>query len=118
MTNALMPIVTDEPIGQLNDILMARTAAEDLHAAYPAHMWAVACDGKIGFLDVRNMALSGNWGFRIKLNKIYSGSDLKKKVLMAGGEVLERYRLARGKAQEQQYGDLKQDFAGNIKADL
>jgi hypothetical protein len=113
----MTPLVTDNPIGQANDILMAKHMAETLHKAYPGHMWAVSCDGKIGFADVRNMTLSGSHGFRIRLDHTYSASDFDRRVLMAGGEILERYRLARGRASEQQYGDLKQDFAGRFKAD-
>lgn len=111
-------VVTDNPQGAANDIVMAKEMAEALHAAYPNHLWAVACDGETGFADVRNMALSGNWGFRIKLDEIYSGSDFKKKVLMAGGELLERYRLRRGKFNAAEYADLKTNHAGNFKADL
>jgi hypothetical protein len=111
-------IVTDNPIGAANDIVMAKQMAEALHAAYPGHMWAVACDGQIGFADVRNLALSGNWGFRIKLDEIYSGSNFKHRVLMAGGELLERYRLNRGKFNQDQYQGLQTDFAGRFKADL
>lgn len=111
-------IVTDNPIGAANDIVMAKQMAEALHAAYPGHMWAVACDGQIGFADVRNLALSGNWGFRIKLDEIYSGSQFKRQVLMAGGELLERYRMSRGKFNQDQYQGLQTDFAGHFKADL
>ncbi len=113
----MTPLVTDSPVGDLNDILMAKTMAEALHQAYPGHLWAVSCDGKTGMADVRNMALSGNWGFRLKLNQIYSASEFKKNVLRAGGEILERYRLARGKANQDEYSDLKTDFAGHFKAD-
>lgn len=111
-------LVTDNPVGAANDILMSKEMAEALHAAYPGHMWAVAVDGSIGFADVRNLALSGNWGFRIKLDNIYSGSSFKKDVLRAGGELLERYRMSRGKFRADEYADLKTDQAGNHKADL
>ena len=111
-------LVTDNPQGAANDIVMAKEMAEALHSAYPGHLWAVTCDGEIGFADVRNLALSGNWGFRIKLDEIYSGSQFKHKVLMAGGELLERYRLRRGKFDADEYANLKTDFAGHHKADL
>lgn len=111
-------LVTDNPVGAANDILMAKEMAEALNAAYPGHMWAVACDGKIGFADVRNLALSGNHGFRLALDKIYSASDFKMRVIRAGGEVLERYRVSRGKASQDQYSSLKSDFAGRYLADL
>lgn len=111
-------LVTANPKGNLNDILTARAMAEALHAAYPGHFWAVACDGKTGFADVRNLALSGNWGFRIKLGGIYSASQFRKDVLRAGGEVLERFSLSRGKLNDDQLSSLPVDFAGRVKGDF
>lgn len=111
-------LVTDNPQGAANDILMAKEMAEALHAAYPGHLWAVTCDGTVGFADVRNLALSGNWGFRVKLKDIYSASQFKKDVVRAGGELLERYRLSRGKFKQDEYQQLTPDHAGRFKADL
>ncbi len=113
-----MQIVTDNPVGAANDLLMAKEMAEALHAAYPGHMWAVTCDGQVGFADVRNMALSGSWGFRLRLSDIYSASAFRKDVIMAGGELLERYKLNRGKLDQAQYDSLHSDFAGRFKADM
>ncbi len=113
-----MKLVTNDPKGNLNDILTARHMAESLHAAYPGHFWAVACDGRTGFADVRNLALSGNYGFRIRLAKSYSASQFKKDVLKAGGEILERYKLSRGKASDTEMSDLKTDFAGRVIGDM
>lgn len=110
-------IVTDTPNIAANDLVMAKTMADTLHTAYPGHLWAVTCDGKQGMADVRNMALSGNWGFRLKLRDIYSASEFKKDVLRAGGELLERYKLARGRFREDQYSDIPTDFAGRLKGD-
>lgn len=111
-------LVTENPVGAANDILMAKEMAEALHSAYPGHMWAVSVDGQTGFADVRNLALSGNWGFRLRLDTIYTASEFKKRVLRAGGEILERYRLRRGAFNETQYSDVPMDFAGRLKADL
>lgn len=111
-------MLTENPTGTANDIVMSKEMAEALHAAYPGHLWAVTCDGQVGFADVRNLYLSGNWGFRIKLDKVYSGSDFKRQVVMAGGELLERYRMRRGQFSATEYSDLNKDHAGRFKADL
>ena len=110
-------LVTDNPVGAANDILMAETMAETLHAAYPGHMWAVACDGKTGMADVRNLYLSGNWGFRLKLRDIYSASEFKRDVIRAGGELLERYRMSRGRMNADHLMAHPTDFAGRLIAD-
>ncbi len=113
----MTPLVTDAPQVTANDMVMAKTMAETLHAAYPGHLWAVTCDGKSGMADVRNLYLSGNWGFRLKLHAIYSASEFKREVLRAGGELLERYRLRRGSFNMDQHASLKTNFAGHFEAD-
>lgn len=113
-----MKQLTDNPNVTLNDYLTAKLMAEALHAAYPGHLWVVTCDGNTGFADVRNLALSGNWGYRIKLAAMFSASQFKKDVLKAGGEILERYHLYRGRLNEAQLQGLKTDFAGRLTADM
>jgi hypothetical protein len=49
---------------------------------------------------------------------VYSASSFKKTVLKAGGEILERYRLTRGRFDDVQLSDLTEDFAGRLTADL
>lgn len=94
------------------DMNMSRDMAETLHAAYPGHLWAVTCEGDKGIATVRNLALAGNWGFVLKLKEISTASDWKKKVIQAGGELLERFRLRRGAADSAAIADLNHDFKG------
>lgn len=103
-------LVTDAPQLRANDLVMAKEMADALHSAYPGHMWAVSVDK--GLADVRNLALSGNWGFRLKLDTIYSGSSFKKDVLRAGGELLERFNVARKRFNLEEYAHMPTDFAG------
>lgn len=107
--------IVDLSEGSVTDYIMSRDAAELLNKHYPGHLWAVNCDGK--FLDVKNLYLSGQWGFRLKVDFLHSGSDLDKKVVRAGGELLERYRLKRGRFDVGQYSQLKTDSVGRIQAD-
>lgn len=94
------------------DVNMARDMAETLHAAYPGHLWAVTCEGDKGIATVRNLALAGNWGFVLKLKEISTASDWKRKVIQAGGELLERFRLRRGEADSAAIASLNHDFKG------
>lgn len=100
-----------------NDYVMAKNMAEALHRVYPNQLWAVTCEGKKGIATIRNMYLSGNYGFVLRLPTIYSGSDFERRVIMAGGEILERYRLKRGKFDQAQYANLPVDFAGHLTPD-
>lgn len=88
--------LTDDPRVVALDYMMAKRMAEALHKHYPGHLWAVTCDGQQGIATVRNLRLSGQWGFLLKLSEVQNDPSLKK-VIMAGGEVLERYQIARGR---------------------
>jgi len=100
-----------------NDYVMSKNMAEALHAKYPGHLWAVTCEGDKGIATVRDLYLSGNYGFILKLPEIYSASDFEKRVIMAGGEILERYRLKRGRFDQAQYANLPVNFSGNLTFD-
>lgn len=102
----------------LREQLLAADAGDALHVAYPGHWWAVSASERDGMLDVR-LAMAMNWGFRIKIaaGAEYSASDLKRRVLMAGGEILERFKLSRGRARADEINGLKRDFAHNVEFD-
>jgi hypothetical protein len=117
MTNSFRGMLTDAPQGPANDILMAKEMAEALHQHYPGHLWAVTCDGTTGVFTIRDLMLSGQWGMVGLLRWIYSSSDFKRQVIMYGGELLERYRLRRGKLREDEYSALPMDFAGRLACD-
>lgn len=106
-------LTSDTPQVDANDYVTAKNAADVLHKHYPGHLWAVAIDKQARMLDVRNLALSGRWGFRIRLPELFSGTSFDKAVMRAGGEVLERYKVSRRKANEDELAALPVDFSGN-----
>jgi hypothetical protein len=110
-------IATDAPDINANDYVMSMNMANTLHQHYPGHLWAVTCDGTKGIATVRNLGLSGKWGFVLKLKDHSTASDWDKRIVRAGGELLERYRLTRGKLRIDEYGALNTDFSGNFTAD-
>jgi hypothetical protein len=75
------------------DVAAAKAVRRILDQAYPGHDWEVVADSGHGYVAFRIPALMGaNWAYLIK------GSDLTSEaVLKGGGELLERYRLPRGK---------------------
>lgn len=109
--------MTDAPQLDANDLIFAKEMAEALHQAYPNHLWAVTCDGVQGVATIRNLALSGLWGYRLLLPKIYSMSQFKAKVLRAGGEILERFGQRRGTANDDHLAALSLDFSGRVAGD-
>jgi len=108
-------LMTDQPQVAASDMVLAKNMAELLHKHYPGHLWAVTCEN--GLATVRNMYLSGQWGFVLKIGQQYSISAFDKAIVRAGGELLERYRLSRGAFSDAQYHDIKTDIAGNLLAD-
>jgi hypothetical protein len=91
------------------DFLTAKQMAETLHSHYPGHLWAVTCEGLKGIATVRNLRLSGRWGFVIKLRDLKADPGMKE-VIRAGGELLERYRVSRGRFNPAEFdGELVAD---------
>ena len=89
--------------------LQAKNIAEHLTKHYPGHLWAIQVYQ--GLVIIKNLALSGDWGFVLHQNKMDNdGVD----IVRAAGELLERYNLSRGRLIENQINDLKQDYKGEI----
>lgn len=107
-------VVTDRPDIPANDLILAKEMADTLHRHYPGHMWAVNVQGEQGVADIRNMALSGEYGYRLRLVTNYSMSEFLERVKRAGGEILERYRLPRGRADFDQLMNLPRGRLGAI----
>ncbi len=76
--------------------MVAKQTAETLCRYYPSHLWAVGwAPGRT--LVIKNMAMDGRYGFTVDANKAYSASDLQRQIMLAGGELLERCGMVRGK---------------------
>ena len=75
------------------DLAAARSVRRILDTAYPGHDWEVLADSRQGYVAFRIPALMGmNYAYLVK------GRDLTAEtVLKGGGELLERYRLPRGR---------------------
>jgi hypothetical protein len=97
-------------------MLLVKRTAETLHKHYPGHLWAVNIDEEGGVITVMNLALSGKWGFLLKLKTVQEDPDLKS-VMRAGGELLERYRLRRGGYRPGELSTLQRNFRGDAIAD-
>lgn len=85
------------------ELWMARRAFDLLDAVYPGHLWFVDCDlAKGGVAISLPVLMGGNWVYFIRM------TDLEpRRVVMAGGELLERYRLARGAIRPDQFVEAR-----------
>lgn len=96
-------------------MFLVKRVAETLHKHYPGHLWAVNINEEGGVITVMNLALSGKWGFLLKLKAVQEDPDLKS-VMRAGGELLERYRLHRGRYIPGSLKALDRDYKGDLVA--
>jgi hypothetical protein len=108
-------ILTDSPTVTANEYILARETAATLHECYPGYLWGVNVERSI--VNVRNLNLSGMWGFTLHVPAIYSASEWKKQVMRAGGEILERYRMRRGQRDEQRLLEAQRDYRGALLFD-
>ncbi|MER2511288.1 MAG: hypothetical protein ABTQ25_02510 [Nitrosomonas ureae] len=100
------------------DIQMAKTIAEALNLAYPGHLWAINVRGDQGIASIHNLMLSGEWGYILHLDKRYSISDLIDVAKRGAGELLERYNVARGKADMERMAHMAVSNTGRVIGDL
>jgi len=104
--------VAKADVFKATDHTLAKNVAEKLEEKYPGWLWAV--NVMDGVLSVKSMRLSGNWGFVLHTDKI--DNDYKM-VVMAGGEILERFRQKRGAFNNTLYNDLVMDSTGKLNGD-
>ncbi|MBF0423693.1 MAG: hypothetical protein HQL73_11950 [Magnetococcales bacterium] len=93
----------------------AAQIGELLWHAYPGYRWAVTVAG--GLARIRNLDLSGRWGFDLPL-KTVTNDPLGQTVVRAGGEILERYRLARRPCDADRLNELPRWVTGEAKGDV
>ena len=88
-------MIATADVDTLAEMAVAKQVAEDLHAAYPGHMWAVTVRG--GAVVIKDLFVSSLYGYVLKIESIkHDAKVMKQEVLRAGGEILERARLERG----------------------
>lgn len=106
-------------IGKATDTLdfaVAKHVADTLNKHYAGFMWAVNASSETGMVQVRNLSLSGDWGFNLHMRRVQE--DVSGKIIRdAGGEILERYRVKRGAINHDKVEELPTDFAGRIIVD-
>lgn len=107
----------EDAAAEAYDLSKSKDLGEALNSQYPGHLWAVRVQSKQGIATIHNMALSDQWGYVIHLDKIYSASHLVQRGIQAGGEILERFKVARGRVNDELMDELPRDFAGRVIGD-
>lgn len=100
-----------------NDLVTAKQVGDLLNRHYPDHLWAINCQWAQGVLTIQNLRLPARYGYVVRLVDSYSASDLEARAKRGAGEILERYRLDRGRIDIDQWSALP-ERAGQIVGDL
>lgn len=97
------------------DVSLAKNIADVLERHYPGHLWCVNVDSRQGGVMVKNLALSDQWGFVLHIDAL---DPMLKKVVRAGGELLERWNIRRGKYQKGDYDHVRVGMVKNGEVQL
>lgn len=98
-----MESVTTIDIHSENDLAdreLCGKVSDILNRHYPNHLWMVGCDHKSGMVYVElpyeTARRAFPFGFSLHIGKLGNAKSMQKKVMRAGGELLERFNLERG----------------------
>ncbi len=115
LTNEYMS--ASDRVAEAFDFAKSKDIAEALNSQYPGHLWAVRVQSQQGIATIHNMALSHTHGYVLKLDRMFSASYLTQRAIQAGGEILERFKVARGRVDDELMDALPKDFAGRVLGD-
>tara|TARA_R110000796_G_scaffold209159_1_gene325508 strand:- start:114 stop:551 length:438 start_codon:yes stop_codon:yes gene_type:complete len=107
----------EEAIYRIKDFEIAKTIGAELCGIYPGHGWIVEADARNGIAKICNRHMGVNAGYMYKLNDI-EFSTFKRDMMRIGGDILERYKLSRGRMVESEVLGVIRDLRGNAKVDL
>ena len=107
----------EEAVYRIKDFEIAKTIGAELCGIYPGHGWIVEADARNGIAKICNRHMGVNAGYMYKLNDI-EFSTFKRDMMRIGGDILERYKLSRGRMVEAEVLGVIRDLRGNAKVDL
>lgn len=76
-------------------INLCKRVAAVLDRHYPGWLWAIRPDEGGGIVDIFSMRIDAEWGYTLHTARLQEDVDLRS-VIVAGGEILERYGMPRG----------------------
>lgn len=98
----------------VKDIALCKEVWEVLDKHYPGHPWMVGADHFAGTVSIQ-LAYEdrvefnySKWGYLLHIRNLNTPESMKK-VMRAGGEMLERWKLARTGASQHAVGDARRN---------
>lgn len=94
---------------------LASVVGRYLHETYPGYLWRVNADIKGGIVNILCHDISTEKGCTLMVRDLIDQESARKLVHKAGGEMLERAKLNRGRMIEDEVATASRDLRGNIK---
>lgn len=99
----------DEKDLALRDVALAKSIGEHLEKHYKGHFFRVTVESAHGIARISHPLLPVGWAYTIKLHDLFSDPGMKC-VTKAGGELLERFYLRRGKRRQDHWEEASQKY--------
>jgi len=112
-----MSIVVADSVTGYDDAIRDM-AGRVLKTHYPGYIWGVQAEEEQGICNILLISATAKYGYRLKLNEVYSATSFEHDVMIAGGELLERYKLSRSKLKPDQYFNARVDARGDLIGDI
>lgn len=92
----------DQLIGSADMKVLAKDIAASLDKHYRGWNWGITVDDKNGVVHIFALLLSGDMGYTLLLSDV-RGDIGRRRIVIAGGEILERFGCRRGHFSLQQW---------------
>ena len=96
---------------------LTKRYGEALEKHYPGWWWLINPDENAGCMYIYSLRLSGEWGYILKIKEIQN-DEHEKAAVMAGGEILDRYNIRRGKYDRELLQGKMKDLRDNFIPDV
>lgn len=97
--------------------ILTKRYGEALEKKYPGWLWTINPDEDGGVIYIYSLRLSGEYGFVLKTGEVENDAH-EKAAIRAGGEILERYGIRRGKYDRELLRGKITDLRGNFIPDI
>lgn len=105
---------TDAPEVEAANFELAKIIGDFLVKTYPGYLWRVNADIIGGIVNILCNDVSTEMGCTLMTRALTDPVAAEKLVRKAGGEILERARLHRGRMKEDEVATAQRDIRGNI----
>jgi hypothetical protein len=101
-------------------VLLAKDCADTLERHYPGWAWGVNVNPAQKMLDIVSFKLNASWGYRISMTAVNLDDPVVRTrvIIRAGGEILERHKLARRGFSIDRWREAPRDWTGMPRANV